>query len=339
MFFVEIAGAGFVALLLAFLITPFIRHIARSLGVVRKPGGRHKHAKSTSLLGGIGLIVTTILLVVLHPTLVLTPQILGILMGLAIILVVGVVDDMYDTRWPVQLIGQIFAASVLLLSGITLPLLHNPFGGIIDLSSVPYVGGALLIVWMVLVMNAINWLDGADGIATSVSIAALVTLIGVALLPQVLQPPLAIIAAIGAGAAVGFLLWNRPPASIFLGSAGSFGLGFLIAALAVLAGAKIATAAIVLLIPIADFTAVLLSRAKAGVSLARGDRRHLHFRLRARGVAPVQLFLLYGGSALFLGALALFVPQPLKGGMLVVIYVVLVVTLLRLAPAADEGGE
>lgn len=335
----EIAGAGFAAVLLALVLTPLTRSAAYMTRAVRSPGGRHKHAHPTPLFGGAAVLFSIFAVVLLHPTLVITPQISGVLSGLLLILLLGIADDLFDLPWPVQLFGQLLAAGALLLGGIAIPTLHHPLGGVLQLSASPTLAAALLLFWVVVTMNAINWLDGSDGIATAVAIAALTTLAGISLTADVLQPPLAILAAAGAGACIGFLFWNRPPAGIFLGSSGSFGLGFLIAALSVLAGAKIATAAMVLLIPLADFVAVLIRRMRAGDSPMQGDRRHLHFMLHDRGFSGRKLFLLYGASALLLGLLGLMLPQPHKSMLFVLIFAGLLIVLLNVAPPAKKAEQ
>ena len=339
MLFWEIVGALLAALMLTVAVTPLLRRFAVRMQAVSIPDERRHHPRPTSLFGGVGILLVTALVVLVHPTLVLTPQMLGLLIGLLFILLLGVFDDLYDLSWQMQLLGQVAAAVVLLVSGITIPVLHHPLGGVLDFSASPALAATLLVFWVVLVMNALNWLDGADGIASAVSLATMVALAAIALTADVLQPPLAIIAAAAAGACVGFLLWNRPPASIFLGSAGSFGLGFLIAGLSVLAGAKIATAAMVLLIPLADFVAVLIRRYRAGVPLTRGDRRHLHYLLADRGVPGPVLFWLYAVSALLLGLLGLSLAQPEKSIVLIGIFILLVGVLLRVAPHRKKAGQ
>jgi UDP-GlcNAc:undecaprenyl-phosphate/decaprenyl-phosphate GlcNAc-1-phosphate transferase len=134
-----------------------------------------------------------------------------------------------------------------------------------------------------LTMNAMNLLDGLDGLCGSVTFVTLMTIFFLSLKPEVNQPPIAIVAIVGAGAVAGFLVLNAPPAKILAGTVGSMFLGFLVAVLAVIAGTKIATALLVLSIPIADAVWVVGQRIRAGVPIFRPDRRHLHYRLRDLG--------------------------------------------------------
>lgn len=339
MIFWEIVVAALVALLLTVLLTPYVRRVALRVGAIRHPGNRHTHARPTPLLGGVGIALVSLLVLTLHPTLVLTAPIIALLLGIVLLMIVGIADDLFDLPWWGLLLAQVAAALLLIGSGVKLPTLHNPFGGVVDLSTVPFLAAALLLVWVIVVMNAVNWLDGADGIASGVVSVALLTLAATALLPNVLQPPLAIIAAVVAGATVGFLFWNRPPAKIFLGSSGSFVLGFIVAALAVLAGAKIATAAIVLLIPLADMLAVVVKRFMRHRRITRADTSHVHFLLQQRGVLGSKLLALYVAAAVALGVVSYIVPQPQKTLLLGAMFFGLVTYLIRLDTLGKERKE
>lgn len=333
----EIAGSALVAFAIVITATPFVRSLAQSRGIIRLPGNRHEHSGPTPLWGGLPILGAVLLVVGFHPTLVLTPEILALLIGLGLFLLVGMRDDQRELSWQTLLSIQGIAALILLLGGVRLWYINAftdsawrldawtlsvPFSfcGTPD-CTVPVLGSLLLIAWIAACANAMNWLDGSDGVATTVSALALASLAALSLTADVRQPALAIIAAAGFGASVGFLPWNFPPARIFLGSAGSFGLGFLIAALAVLAGTKLATVAMVLLLPGADATAVILVRLLCRAPITQGDTRHLHHHLRALGWKPREVILLHGSASALLGILALLLPRPWKIVALAVIFV------------------
>jgi UDP-GlcNAc:undecaprenyl-phosphate GlcNAc-1-phosphate transferase len=132
-------------------------------------------------------------------------------------------------------------------------------------------------------MNAMNWLDGADGLCGGVSLITLTTIFFLSLKPEVFQPPIAILSVVGVGVVLGFLLFNVYPARILAGTVGSMFLGFLVATLAVIAGTKIATALLVLSLPIADALFVIWQRFHEGVSIFQPDKRHLHYKLMGLG--------------------------------------------------------
>lgn len=349
MSFPEVAIAGLIAFTLTVLLTPLFKWIAVRMKAIREPGGRHQHVRPVPLFGGAAVIIAILLTWILHPTLVFTSDLVALFVGLLLLLIMGVLDDVLELAWPILLLGHL-AAGIFLLAG-AISLTSVNIAGVIRLDQVlfslpdaycfadtcvlPLLGSVLLLAWIVVVVNALNWLDGADGVASSVAAVALLALMFLALRPHVGQPPLMILAAAGFGAALAFLIFNAPPAKVFLGSAGSFGLGYLIAALAVLSGAKLATTATVLLIPLADMAAVLIKRFYAGVSLTQGDRRHLHHTLKKRGVSPRKLLLLYVAAVAVFGAAAVLLPQPIKSIVLLVGFLALTLTLVLL----DNGIE
>lgn len=327
---VEILGAGVVAFVLTFGSTSFVRRAARRFRAVRAPGGRHLHKKAVPLWGGVAAAGSILVVLLTHPTLVLSPELLALVLGLFAVLVFGMVDDKRELPWWQLFVLQGSVAVLLLLFGVRLWYVNGPFGQALRLDALqvalpqslciagecmlPVIGSLVVVGWVVAAMNAVNWLDGTDGAAAAVSAVTLFVVALLSLRPDVLQPPLAIVASAGAGAALAFLLWNAPlpQARIFLGSAGSFGFGFLIAALAVLAGAKLATVAMVMLLPAADAAAVIGARFVTGVPLTQADTRHLHHILRRRGWSPRTILLFLVAASVVFGAAALLLDRPWK---------------------------
>ncbi len=265
--------------ILLFLLVPLFRRTLWRLD------GRHKPKRSLSRLGGIAMLSAFLITLFLDPHLVLTREFLGLSVGIMLIAFFGLWDDLSELSWKVQIFFQAALTIIVFIFGVRIVSLTNPFGGTIVFPEDHFVIPAFLIlfVWLLLVMNAMNWLDGLDGLCGGVALVTLVAIFFLSLKPEVNQPPIAIIALIGAGVVSGFLFFNIYPARILAGTSGSMFLGFLIAVLAVIAGTKIATALLVLSLPIADAFFVMMSRVRAGVSVFQADQRHLHYRLKAFG--------------------------------------------------------
>ncbi|MCL5784773.1 MAG: undecaprenyl/decaprenyl-phosphate alpha-N-acetylglucosaminyl 1-phosphate transferase [Patescibacteria group bacterium] len=237
----------------------------------------------------------------------------GILIGLFILLVVGLLDDKYHNLSPyIRLIAQFLAALAAVGSGIGIAFITNPMGGILHFDTTPQIitlANFLTLVWIVWVMNMINWSKGVDGqmpgiVAVAAFILGLLSL-KLSLLSDPTQINVAKLSFITSGTAAGLLIFNWHPAKIFPGFSGSTILGFMIAVLAILSGGKLATAGLVLLIPATDFAYTFLRRILQGKSPVWGDRGHLHHKLLEAGLSHQQIALFYILGSVILGAAAL----------------------------------
>lgn len=266
-------------LILVFLLTPLFRR------TVWRPGRRRDRKTNISRLGGVAMLAAFVFALFFDTHLVLTREFYGLLFGGILILMFGLWDDLSELGWRIQVFFQVAVTALIFIFGMRITTLSNPFGGVWTLPYGDLVlpGFIILFVWVFLVMNAMNWLDGLDGLCGGVSLVTFVTIFFLSLKPEVFQPPIAILAIIGTGAAAGFLLFNAYPARILAGTVGSMFLGFLVATLAVIAGTKIATAFLVLSLPIADALFVIWQRLRDGVSVFQADRRHLHYKLMELG--------------------------------------------------------
>ena len=246
---------------------------------------RHIHKKYVTRLGGVAIILSFIVTVLIDKNLVISNILQGIIWGGVIILIVGVWDDLREIGWQWQLFFQIVAVSVVFLFGAKINYITNPLGGVIyfDTPFKMWVSVLLGVGWSLVLINAINWLDGIDGLSGGVSFIAAMTIFFLSLKPEVNQPPMAIIAMAFAGGLLGFLLFNFYPAKIMAGTGGAFFMGFLLATLAIFAGTKIATTLSVLTIPILDFFWVIIKRIKEKKSVFRADQNHLHHFLLKKG--------------------------------------------------------
>ena len=303
-----------VALTIALISTPLAAAWGRRRGIVDKPGARRWHKGAIPRTGGITLFLafmTAALLAQLLPVPRQDPKeltrFLGIAAGMVFLFIVGYIDDRFELRPGPQYAAQAISGLIAILCLVFIERVMNPFTD--ELFVFPYwFTVAFTLVWIMGMINTINFLDGLDGLATGVGAIVSVVLTihmlregqySVALLPLALL-----------GATLGFLPFNFSPARIFLGS-GSLILGYAIATLGIAAGAKLALLLLVLAIPIVDVAWLMISRLRAGESIGQADRRHLHFRLLDLGLSQRQVVLLYYGYCALLGASALLIDSRL----------------------------
>jgi UDP-GlcNAc:undecaprenyl-phosphate GlcNAc-1-phosphate transferase len=271
----------------AIAFTPLAGALGRRVGLVDRPRPGELQSRATPRSGGYGLIAAYLLAVMV--SLALIPRdpgemarLFGLIVGILLVLPIALVDDARRLGPLPQLVGQIGLTLVAMSFGIMITSVANPFGGLIALPlavAVPFT-----VFWIVGMINTLNLIDTMDGLAAGVTaIAALVLFARSISLGQytISLLPLAL-----AGVCLGFLRFNFEPARIFMGTSGSTFLGFTLAVLALIGGAKIATAAFVLGLPILDFALVILQRSLRGRSpMAGGDGVHLTHRLAARGLS------------------------------------------------------
>jgi UDP-GlcNAc:undecaprenyl-phosphate/decaprenyl-phosphate GlcNAc-1-phosphate transferase len=292
-------------------LTTVIRRFSqrRQLGL-SQPRERDIHTIPVSRLGGLAVSLTFFILAVgfyfYHPLqltfidqtiLGLDRNLFGILAGVAILTAVGVWDDLYDLNPLVKLMFHFIAGIVLAFSAVLVSHITNPLGDPIILGWWTY---PVVVLWVVFMINVINFLDGLDGLASGISLIATVILYLLALNPTINQPSMAVLAVILIGALLGFLPFNFYPAKIFLGDSGSQVLGFLLATFAIISGAKLATAFLVLGVPILDVLWVVARRVVTKQPVYKADRYHLHHRLLQVGMNQREaVLLLYTISAAF----------------------------------------
>ncbi|MEZ4210491.1 MAG: MraY family glycosyltransferase [Patescibacteria group bacterium] len=293
------------SLLVAFGIsvatTPLVLKWATKFSLFDMPGGRHLHASPTPRLGGLAIYVGILLAALI--LLGITPQLVGVYLGMTIVFIIGYLDDRYSLPPAVKLSGQILAASVLVLFGNTITNLTNPFGGNILLPV--GIDVLLTIFWTVLIINAINFLDGLDGLASGVSAIAATSIAVLSLFAIVNQPDTAILSAAVLGATLGFLVYNWYPARIFMGDSGSHTLGFMLAALSIISGSKLATAGLVLGLPIIDLIWSSIRRIRSGNTPWTPDQQHFHHRLLEIGRSQRMVVIVFYLISTLFGIIAL----------------------------------
>lgn len=304
------------ALLLAVALTPLAGRLGRRWGLVDRPGGRRAHRGEIPRTGGLalfGAFAGTLLAAFLLFHRWLPPstdpnettRLAGLLLGSAAAFGFGLLDDWRELSWRGQILAQLACTAIAIATLIFIERVNNPFtdGQIVFPDLVVW---GLTTFWFLGAMNTLNWLDGLDGLAAGVTAILAAVLVGHMLWradpPQlsVAVLPLALL-----GATLGFLPWNFNPARIFMGSSGSYFLGFAVAALGIIGGARMATVLLVLGLPIVDVAWLIWRRQRVGLSPGTGGRDHLHFRLLDLGLGQRQIVLGYYAFCAAFGLLAL----------------------------------
>jgi len=299
-----------IAFVAAALLTPATKRLARGVGAIDQSRGRGLSAGGTPLLGGLAIFAAgTIAGVIALPG---SDDLNGILAGAALITLVGALDDRFDLHPLVKLIGQIAAAAIPVHAGLTVDNVTIPFVGPLDFGSA---GEPLTVLFLVVIMNVVNLSDGIDGLAAGVCAISAATLAVIAF--DLGRNQAGILAALTAGAALGFLIHNFHPASVYMGDCGSNLLGLLLGCVAVLGSVKTQAALalvfplIVLAVPFLDTTFVVLKRMKYRRPVYAADREHFHHRLDRIGFSTRRTVMYLYAWTLSLAGLALalrFVP-------------------------------
>ncbi|HQA59873.1 MAG: MraY family glycosyltransferase [Tepidanaerobacteraceae bacterium] len=284
---------GFLAsMILAYLVTPSVMKLAWKIGAIDKPGDpRRIHKQPMPRLGGLAIYIAFVLTGLL--TLPLKQgYIQGIFLGASLIVIVGIVDDIYNLPARVKLLGQIAAAGILVAFGVKVEIITNPLGGMFVLGKLAI---PATLFWVVGITNTLNFIDGLDGLAAGIAAIAAFTMMLVNISLE--QANGALVMAILAGAAIGFLPYNFNPAKIFMGDTGAMFLGFVLAAQAVEGTVKSATAIALIVpilalgLPIFDTAFAILRRFINGKPLMQADKGHVHHRLIAIGLSQKQAVL------------------------------------------------
>jgi UDP-GlcNAc:undecaprenyl-phosphate/decaprenyl-phosphate GlcNAc-1-phosphate transferase len=321
-----------VALLVSYLLIPVVKNLAIRMKIVDLPQKRKVHKKPIPRLGGVGIYLAFLLvsLAFLYfnkhyftfgPISDLDPRgpFIGMLVGGFVLVIGGVLDDVFDLSPFRKFAFQALAALVAIGFGVGIDFIRSPFGGVIRLDELVFQvdffsyqlefvlwADLLAFFWLVAVINVVNWLDGLDGLAAGVSAIAALFIFIISILAGVEQPLTALVAIILAGSILGFLPYNFNPASIFMGDSGSQFLGYMLGILAIICGGKLATAGLVLGFPILDGLWVVSRRLSEGHSPFKADKKHLHHRLLAIGLTQKQVVILLYLLSIVFGLIAVF---------------------------------
>lgn len=273
----------------------------------KRVGSRHIHSKIISRWGGVAIVISFFLVILLDKNLIITKDIGGILMGGVVVFGAGLWDDFAEISWKKQLFFQILGIALIFLSGVRIYSISNPIGEAISLDSVAKIMLGILLagVWSIILINSMNWLDGMDGLSMGIYLIGMGAMFLLALKPEVNQPPVGIMTMTLAGAILGFLLFNFPPAKIMVGTNGVFFVGFILAGLSIFAGTKIATTLLILFIPLVDFFWVILKRIKGGKSIFTADQEHLHHKLMQLGWSQWKINVFFYSVTILVAVVAL----------------------------------
>ena len=295
---------GFAAALLSALaLTPLVKRFAFKVGAVDAPNQRKVHTRIMPRLGGLAIYLAFMVALLVALPLVTGEKshvIWGLLLGGTIVTIVGALDDRFDLSPKVKLLGQIAAASVVVSFGVKVDFVNLPFG---DGANMGWLAIPITIFWIVGVTNAINLIDGLDGLAAGVSAIATGTIFVLAVLMN--NVTVAVLSAVLLGSILGFLFFNFHPAKIFMGDSGALFLGFTLASLSVL-GFKQATLVsfvvpiFILGVPLSDTFFAIVRRAVNKQPISAADKNHLHHCLLQLGLGHRNTVLaIYGISAMF----------------------------------------
>ena len=316
----DVAIAFILAFIVAFMATPYTIKLAKKIGAVDVPKDeRRMHKRAMPKFGGpaviLGFLVSVIYLLIvmsLEDTIILNGpenygmKLIGLFLGIVIISITCIIDDIKTIKPIVKLSGQLLAAIVAVAFGIRIESIN------VSIIQAPELGEILstivTIVWIVGVTNSINLIDGLDGLSSGISVISAISLLIIFLLNGSAMVPIILITAL-AGALVGFLPFNFAPAKTFIGDTGSNFLGYTISIIAILGMAKTYTLAVIILplivlgLPIFDTLWAIIRRLIKGKSIKaifKADKGHLHHRIVARGFSQKQaVLILYGLSATF----------------------------------------
>ncbi|GAA0823932.1 MraY family glycosyltransferase [Clostridium tertium] len=285
------------AFLIVYLITPILIKLSFKYSFTDKPTKRKKHKGETPLCGGLAMFIGffTVYFTVNNYTSIKEKS--WILLGSALILLIGLIDDSFKTRgkeFPIypRLIIQLLAAFIIFKSGIVFRGFTNPFTGVyIQLSGI--IQFILTITWIFGVTTVINWSDGMDGLAGGLSLISSITFAAAAIILG--QSESISMSLIVTGVTLGFLMYNKYPAKIFMGDSGANFLGFILSIIALDGAFKQATLMslfipiLALAIPIFDNLFVIIKRFMDGKPVYQADRSQIHYRLEAKGFTPKQV--------------------------------------------------
>jgi UDP-GlcNAc:undecaprenyl-phosphate GlcNAc-1-phosphate transferase len=330
----------FIAFLLAvsvtFVATPFAKILAKKVGAIDIPkDDRRVHTSPIPRLGGLAIYLGFIVSVLFSVR--ITERILGLLIGATIIVIMGFFDDIKPLPAKAKLVVQIIAAVVVIYTGTVILRITNPLhllkigSTYIEFGNLAY---PITLIWIVGITNAINLIDGLDGLAAGVSTIASVTLFAVALCTPQSGLTIKLLTLILAGSTLGFLPFNFNPAKIFMGDTGSLFLGFVLSSVSIMGVMKTpATLAILVPIfaiglPIFDTLVAMLRRFLSGKSMMEADKGHLHHRLLDIGLSQKQavLTMYIISAALGMGAVTL-VEATIKVALLTVFVVFLLASM------------
>jgi len=299
--------------LISIIATPLVKKLAIKVNAIDVPKDeRRVHTKPIPVMGGLAIYISFVIGTILYNGILTTSQ-TGIIIGVTIIVIGGIIDDIKELRPKYKLLIQVIAAICLLISGVKITVVTNPFIESYPYLTMGWINIPVTIIWIVGVTNAFNLIDGLDGLAAGIAFISSVTLMIVSILNGRLEA--AFLTAVLSGAILGFLPYNFNPASIFMGDTGSQLLGFLLAAISIEGAIKSATAFVIAVpilafgLPIYDTLFAMIRRKVNGKSIMQADKGHLHHRLLDMGLGQKQAVIIMYFISAVLGGIAIIAMQ------------------------------
>lgn len=310
---------------LSFFLTLVVREIAVRWHIFDYPDKpRKQHDGAVPLLGGVAIFISLLVSLYGGRELIVSGNLLpihwlGVLAGSMVLMIGGVLDDVKKWSAGKQFLFPLIAAVIVVMGGVGIEKITNPAGGYVYLG--PWLVPLFSILWILGMTYTTKLLDGVDGLVSSVGAVGGIVIFLFTITTRYYQPDIAFAAAMLSAACLGFLIWNWPPAKIFLGESGSLLVGFVLGVLSIISGGKIAIALLIMGVPILDVAWTIIRRLAAGRNpFKSADRKHLHFRMLDAGMSQrttVVVFCLislaFGLSALFLQSQGKFVSLVVLG--------------------------
>jgi len=329
--YIRLLLAVAVAFLTSYLLTPPVKQFAERVGAIDVPrDARRVHDHPIPRMGGLAIFIGFVLAVLLFVN--ISTPVLGMLLGTVIIAVMGAVDDIVSLRPGVKLLGQIAAAAVAIRCGLVFEHISNPnFLAQETFIEVGWLSVPLTMLWIVGCTNAVNLIDGLDGLAVGVSAISSLTMLVVSLF--VSEPAVSIILGALVGACVGFMPYNLNPAKIFMGDVGSQMLGFVLSTVSIMGLFKLhaiitfIVPVLAMAVPLTDTVFAFVRRILRGQSPFHADRGHLHHRLLAMGMSQKQAVAVIYGISAVLGLIAVLLTGENVALRIVCVVLALVVSL------------
>lgn len=318
----EILTISIITLVITLFMTPVIKRFAFIVGATDKPNKRKVHQKLMPRMGGLAIYISFVIGMLL-----MMPQheyFWPMIIGATVIVITGALDDVFELSAKFKLLGQVAAALVVVSNGIYVEFINLPFDIVLNLG---IFGIPITLLWIVGITNAINLIDGLDGLAAGVSAIVLMTITTIAIMDGDLF--IVALASVLLASTIGFLFYNFHPAKIFMGDTGSLFLGFMLAIISLL-GFKSVTVfslvvpLVILAVPISDTLFAIIRRIVHKRPLSAPDKSHLHHCLLRLGYSHRGTVLMIYGISGFFAVSAVILTQSTFIGALVISLIVLV---------------
>lgn len=323
------------ATVLSLALSKVIIYLAKRFDILDHPKSDRKiHTQATPLLGGVAIYLSFVLTAFVlwqnghFSDEKVSLSVLGAFaLGGLILVVNGILDDKYDLPPVVTIWGPILASVAVIWGGLEINYITNPNGGILYLDSlfafdiIPII---ITFLWLMGITYTTKLLDGIDGLTSSIGLIASLVIFIVSLSWDVVGSTTSLLSLALAGSILGFLILNWHPAKIFLGEGGSTFIGFALGVLSIISGSKIATALLVMGLPVLDILWVIVRRWRQRKPFWRGDNEHLHFRMLKAGFSQQQIVMFLSVVSLCFGIISILFTTKAKIGALIVVFVLMI---------------